>query len=86
MRGEHNNETLLHLAAQYNRPSCISVLLRLTPHLVDAVEDKYNDTALMIAVVLDNRDAAKMLRRAGADVRTKRFDGYTVFDYARNRK
>ena len=81
MRGEYNL-TLLHAAAYYNRPSCVSVLLRFAPHLVDAVDDE-NLTPLMWAVMNDRRDVANMLLRAGADVRTKNHLDRTVFDLAR---
>ena len=81
MRSE-DNFTLLHEAAYYNRTSCIRVLLRFAPHLLDAVDDG-NLTPLMLAVMNDSRDAAKMLLRAGADVRTKDKNGRTVFDIAR---
>ena len=77
-----NNNTLLHHAAIYNSTSCVSVLLRFAPHLVDAV-DELNQTPLMKAVIYDRRDAAKMLVRAGADVRMKNNDGSTVFVVAR---
>ena len=81
MRGE-GNYTLLHSAALYNSTSCMRVLLRFAPHLVDAVEER-NQTPLMWAVIRDIRDAAKILVRAGADVRKKDDDGDTVFDIAR---
>ena len=81
VRSEYNN-TLLHYAAYYNSTSCISVLLRFAPHLVDAVHD-FNETPLMYAVFDDKRDVAKMLLRAGADVRKKDDGGLTVFDKAR---
>ena len=84
MRGEFN-DTLLHYAAVYNSTSCVRVLLRFAPHLVNAGEGD-NYTPLMFAVVKDSRDVAKMLLRAGADVRTKDSDGRTVFDYARDKK
>ena len=58
------------------------MLLRFAPHLVDAV-DWYKQTPLMRAVVRDRRDVAKMLLRAGADVRKKHRNGDTVFDMAR---
>ena len=58
------------------------MLLRFAPHILNAV-DEDNDTPLMSAVRWDSRDAAKMLLRAGADVRTKDKDGDTVFDFAR---
>ena len=61
------NHTLLHYAAGYNRTSCIRVLLRFASHHLD-VGDEGNETPLMYA---DNRDAVKMLLRAGADVRQK---------------
>ena len=82
MRSE-DNRTLLYRAAHYNRPSCVSALLRFAPHLVDAVDDEFNQTPLMLAVMYDRRDAAKMLLRAGADVRKKNKYGRTVFDLAR---
>ena len=63
----------------------MSVLLSFAPHLLDAV-NVYNYTPLMFAVELDSRDAAKMLVRAGADVRIKEKNGSTVFDMARNKK
>ena len=72
----------MHGAVYYNSTSCIRVLLRFAPHLVDAVAN-YNKTPLMLAVDLDNKDVAKMLLRAGADVRMKNSDGRTVFDEAR---
>ena len=81
MRGEYN-WTLFHYAAYYNSTSCVSVLLRFAPHLLDAV-NVVNRTPLMYAVMNDRRDAAKMLLRAGADVRKKDDGGYTVFDHAR---
>ena len=66
------------------------VLLRFALHLLDAVDVYYewNWTPLIIAVWKDRRDIAKMLLRAGADVRKKDKDGRTVFDWARrwNRK
>ena len=81
VRGKYNH-TLLHGAARYNNTSCTRVLLRFAPHHLEAVNDKFNNTPLLLAVTNDNRDAAKMLLRAGADVRPKSmFDG-TVFDYA----
>ena len=40
----------------------------------------------MHAVYNDKRDAAKLLLRAGADVRTKDNNGHTVFDIARGDK
>ena len=76
------NYTLLHSAAFYNSPSCISVFLRFAPHLVDAV-NVFNRTPLLWAVMCDKRDAMKMLLRAGADVRKKDKDGRTVLDWAR---
>ena len=76
------NHTLLHDAARHST-SCISVLLRFAPHLLDAV-DVFNKTPLMLAVLFDSRDAAKMLLRVGADVRTKNINGLTVFDIARD--
>ena len=86
MRNVYNN-TLLHRAAWYNSTSCVRVLLRFAPHLLDAV-DEDNDTPLMMAVMNDRRDAVKMLLRAGADVRKKDDNGSTVFDFAHgdNRK
>ena len=81
MRDEYN-ETLLHYAAYYNSPSCLSVLLRFAPHLVDAV-NVFNYTPLREAVYRDERDVVKILLRAGADVRKKMSNGDTVFDYAR---
>ena len=81
MRGG-DNYTLLHWAARYNSPSCVRVLLRFAPHLLDAV-DEDNVTPLMMAVRYDSRDAAKILLRAGADVRVKDVIGLTVFDWAR---
>ena len=80
MRNE-DNYTMLHWAALYNSTSCLSVLLRFAPHLVDAVDD-VNYTPLMHAVLNDKRDVAKMLLRAGADVRKKGWDDRTVFDIA----
>ena len=77
------HRTLLHDAAMYNRTSCLRVLLRFAPHLVDAV-NKHNETPLMSAVMMKgNRDTAKMLLRAGAFVRRRDIFGQTVFDYAR---
>ena len=58
------------------------VLLRFAPHLLDDFNGD-DHTPLMWAVICDKRDAAKMLLRAGADVRTKNVRGHTVFDYAR---
>ena len=72
---------MLHHAARYNSTSCVKVLLRIAPHHLDAV-DVFNDTPLMNAVYGDNIDAANMLVRAGADVRTRNDDGDTAFDYA----
>ena len=83
MRNERNF-TLLHWAAYHNSTSCVSVLLRFAPHLLDAVNE-FNNTPLMCAVRSDRRDAAKILLRAGADVRTEDENGYTVFDLARDR-
>ena len=78
------NRTLLHHAAMYNNStSCLRVLLRFAPHLLDAV-DSYNNTPLILAVNFDRRDAAKMLLQGGADVRPKNKYDRTVFDYARN--
>ena len=85
MRGGYNF-TLLHFAAYYNSASCVRVLLRFTPHLLDAVEDVLNYTPLMMAVLNDRRDVAKILLRAGADVRKKNINGRTVFDIARDNK
>ena len=61
------------------------VLLRFAPHLVDAVH-VHNWTPLMKAVYGDKRDTAKMLLRAGADVRIEDNYGNTVFDWARGKK
>ena len=58
-------------------------MLRFAPHLLEAVDDVDNETPLMVAVMNDSRDAAKMLLRAGADVRKKDKDGRTVFYFAR---
>ena len=80
MRSGSTN-TLLHWAAAYNSKSCLSVLLRFAPHLVNAVT-KHNYTPLMHAVMNDSRDAAKMLLQAGADVWMKEGSS-TVFDQAR---
>ena len=80
MRDE-DNYTLLHEAAYHNSPSCLRVLLRFAPHLLDDV-DVFNQTPLMWAVRIDKRDAAKMLLQAGADVRPKNNDDETVFDIA----
>ena len=77
------NFTLLHDAAMYNSTSCIRVLLKFAPLLLDAGND-YDATPLIYAVMHDKRDAAKMLLRAGADVRAKNNNGFTVFDYARD--
>ena len=82
MRNE-GNWTLLHYAAYFNRTSCVSVLLRFAPHLVDAVGVN-NYTPLMLAVCDDNRDVTKTLVITGADVRTKNNHGRTVFDLARD--
>ena len=76
------NYTLLHWAARHNNTSCLRVLLRFAPHLLDAVNE-YNNTPLMYAVMFDRRDVVKMLLRAGADVRMKNKYGHTVFDLAR---
>ena len=82
MRGE-NNSTLLHRAAFYNSTSsCIRALLRLAPHLLDTV-DIFNFTPLMMAVMWDNLDTAKMLLQAGANVRMQDCSNRTVFDLAR---
>ena len=62
------------------------MLLRFAPHLLDAVNVYDNFTPLMDAVYMDKIDAAKMLVRAGADVRKKDKDRRTVFHYARNKK
>ena len=78
---DESNWTLLHFAAFYNSPSCVRVLLRFAPHLVDAVNEN-NETPLVWAMRWDSRDVVKMLVRAGADVRTEDDDGYTVFDDA----
>ena len=77
------NRTLLHCAAYYNSTSCLTVLSRISPHHLDAV-DIFNITPLMIAVMNDNIDAAKVLVRAGADARMKDNDGRTVFYFARS--
>ena len=71
-------------AARYNSTSCIRVLLRYAPHLLDAVDDVDKETPLLYAVLYDKRDIEKMLPRAGADVRSKIKYDNTVFDYARN--
>ena len=84
VRSEYNY-TLLHEAASWNSISCLRVLLRFAPHLVDAVGVN-TETPLMLAVMRDNIDAAKMLVRAGADVRMKNSSGRTVFDFARDDK
>ena len=76
------NSTLLHQAAYYNSTSCLSVLLRFAPHLVDGVDELNNDTPLMKAVWYDKRDAAKMLLRAGADVGMKNKWNETVLNMA----
>ena len=76
------NRTLLHCAAYSNSTSCLRVLLRFAPYLVDAF-NWFNDTPLMRAVLNDNREVAKILLRAGADVRVKNVNGRTVFDHAR---
>ena len=82
MRGELNR-TVLHYSARWNSTSCIRVLLRFAPHLLDAVnKDKY--TPLMIDVLNDYRDAAKMLLRAGADVRPYSILSQIVFDIVRD--
>ena len=81
MRGVINN-TPLHDAALYTRTSCMRVLLRIAPHLLNAV-DEDNETPLTWAVMYDSRDAAKILLRAGADVRLK--NHRSVFDIARAR-
>ena len=73
------------MAALCNSTSCIRVLLTFVLHLLDA-SDKINETPLMKAVMSDNRDAVKMLLRAGADVRPKDNYDRTVFYYARNKK
>ena len=75
----------MHEAAYYNSTSRLRVLLRFAPHLVDAVDDA-NETPLMWAVLYDSRDAAKILVRAGADVRVKNKWDRTVFDDARGNK
>ena len=61
------------------------VLLRFAPHHLDAVNDD-NETPLMWAVLNDNRNAAKILVRAGADVRTKDKNDRTVFVMARKKE
>ena len=76
------NWTLLHDAAYCNNTSCVRVLLRFAPHLVDAVNKK-NYTPLMLAVGWDRRDVAKMLVRAGTDVRKKNNHDRTMSMYAR---
>ena len=86
MRDEENY-TQLHDAAIYNSTSCIRVLLRFAPHLLDVVNGNgTNDTPLMLAVRNDKRDAAKILLRSGADVRKKNNRNRTVFDIARYKK
>ena len=75
------NQTLLHYAASHNSTSCLRVLLRFAPHLVDAV-DADNYTSLLYAVMHDKRDVVKRLLRAGADVRKKDLDR-TMFDWVR---
>ena len=84
MRNGYTNYTLLHDTAIHNSTSCIRVLLRFAPHLVDSVDKWSNQTPLMLAVRSDRGDAAKLLLRAGADVRRKDIDDRTVFDYALN--
>ena len=84
MRSSYNH-TLLHRAAYNNSTSCVRALLRFAPHLVDVI-DNINNTPLMYAVMFDKRDAAKMLVRAGADVRPKNKRDRTVFDMARDNK
>ena len=69
MTGE-DNTTLLHFAAFYNSNSCLRVLLRFTDHLLDAV-DVANDSPLMYAVRIDNREGAKMLLRGDIQPRYK---------------
>ena len=76
------NYTFLHWAAVFNRTSCIRVMLRFAPHLIE-VTDVYNRTALMLAVLFDKRDVAKMLMKAGIDVWAKDEQDHTVFDLAR---
>ena len=85
MRSRHDY-TLLHRAARYNSTSCVRVLLGFAPHLVDAVNDLNYETPLMMAVEFDRRDVAKMLLRAGADVRKKCYGNRTVFDMARKKE
>ena len=77
------NYTLLHDAALYNS-TYLRVLLRFAPHLLDVGDDVFNNNPLMDAVRRDTKDTAKMLLRAGADVRTKDKYGQTVFDFARD--
>ena len=59
------------------------MLLRVSPHHLDVV-DTFNITPLMISVMNDNIDAAKVLVRAGSDVRKQANDGHTVFYFARS--
>ena len=80
MRSEYNN-TLLHDAAYDNSTSCMRVLLRFAPHLLDA-GDVDNHTPLVCAARNDSRDVVKMLLRAGADVRKEDHNGSTVFYWA----
>ena len=69
-----------------NRTSCITVLLRFASHHLD-VGDEDNKTPLMYAVMKnDNRNAAKMLLRAGADVRQKTKYDNTMFYFAIRKK
>ena len=84
MRSEYFKYTLLHEAALRNSTSCLRVLLRFAPYLLNAVDGEFNYTPLMVAVDYDNIDAAKMLLRAGADVRTNNKNDSTVFDIARS--
>ena len=80
----------MHDAVRYNSTLCIRMLLRFAPHLLDAVNhvgiNNVSYTPLMIAVRYDKIEAAKMLLRAGADVRTKDRNDRTLFDYACNNK
>ena len=79
----YNNNTLMHDAASSNSTSCLKVLLRLAPHLLDA-DSVFNETPLMWAVMFDRRDATKLLLGAGADIRAKNLSDITVFDRALN--
>ena len=80
VRGQYNF-TLLHHAAWFDSTSCIRVLLRFAPHLLNAVSDS-NDTPVLRAVYRDRIDATKILLQAGADIRTKNKYNATVFDWA----